>query len=124
MRGFTVSVAAIVLGVDHKMLDNLLSHHAVPGCARARQGVRRRLTTEAILHVAVALLLVRELGVPLARALALAAGLVAGGRHEAAAGSLALTLDVAAMRLALVERIAAAVEGVREPKRGRPPRTR
>lgn len=132
MRAFTVDVAAAALGVERKFLDNLLSRHplgddpAVSGSAGEpatpprRQGRRRRLTSPMVAHLAVAITLARELEVPLAAALHLAAALRPEGR--VVRGALTLTLDRPALERALAQRLAVALEGVREPRRGRPPR--
>ena len=131
MRAFTVDVAAAALGVDRKFLDNLLSRHRLgdpppPGGPEGRdrpprrQGLRRRLTSGAVLHAAVAIALSRELGIPHAVAVRLAASLAADGR--VVRGALTVTIDRAALERALAQRLAIAMEGVREPRRGRPPR--
>ena len=132
MRAFTVDVAAAALGVERKFLDNLLSRHHFgdgpgahgssgdPAPPPRRQGRRRRLTSPMVAELAVAITLARELGVPLAAALHLAAALRPDGR--VVRGALTLTIDRPALERALAQRLAIALEGVREPRRGRPPR--
>jgi hypothetical protein len=132
MRAFTVDVAAAALGVDRKYLDNLLARHrpaepnrdgaprAHPAAAPGRQGIRRRLTHGLVLQLAVVIALAHELDVPLAAALRLATALGAEGR--VVRGPLTITVDRVALDRALARRLAIAMEGAREPKRGRPPR--
>ena len=123
MRAYTVDVAAIALDVDRKFLDNLLSHHAIPGCTGVRQGVRRRIARDGIARLAVTVTLIRELGLPIGRAVDLACRLHAD-RSVDAGHSLRIALDLAALERALDPRLATAVEIAREPRRGRPPRRR
>lgn len=70
-RSYDVRVVALTLGVDVKWLDNLLSHHAVPGCVGARQGIKRRITDHGLRAIAAVRLLGTELGIPVGRALEL-----------------------------------------------------
>jgi hypothetical protein len=121
MRAYTVDVAAIALDVDRKFLDNLLSHHAIPGCVGVRQGVRRRIARDGITRLAIAIALARELGVPIARAVDLACRLHADRELEAG-GAIRIALDLAALERTLDPRLATAIESAREPRRGRPPR--
>ena len=120
MRAYSVDAAALALGVERKFLDNLLSHHALPGCTGGRQGVRRRITRDGIVHLAIAVALARELGMPLARAIELA-GRLHVERTSEPAPALRVTLDLPALERALDPRLALAVESAREPRRGRPP---
>jgi hypothetical protein len=103
-----------------KWLDNVLSHNRVSGVAQQRQGVSRRLTVEGLVGLAVAILLVRELGLPIAKAIAVAENLAKSeGRYIASRG-LMLTLDLTSFRADLLERLENAVEIAPVPKRGRP----
>ena len=99
----------------------MLSHNRVPGVSQERQGVSRRLTVEGLLVLALSILLIHELGVPTSKAIALAEDLVKNeGRHEAGRG-LAVNVDLASLRLGLLERLENAVEVAPVPRRGRPP---
>ena len=131
MRAYSVDVAALALGVDRKYLDNLLSHHAIPGCIGVRQGVRRRIARDGVTHLAIVIALARELGMPLARAVDLGCRLHAqgavplsapGSAAATATGELRIALDLTALERRLDLRLAAAIESAREPRRGRPPR--
>lgn len=121
MRAYTVVTSAVALDVDLKWLDNLLSHHLVPGVRQARQGVARTLTYSALRIIAVALELISELQIPLPHALAWA-GRLTGGDNPVAAGTLHLSVDMEAVDRWLSERLAYAVEVAPVPRRGRPPR--
>jgi hypothetical protein len=66
-------------------------------------------------------LLIQELGVPTPRAIALAEDLANNeGRHRAKQG-LRLDLDLASVRVRLLDRLENAVEVAPIPRRGRPP---
>ena len=119
-RVYTIATAALTLGTSMKWLDNVLSHNRVFGVEQQRQGVSRRLTVEALVSLALAILLVRELGLPIAKAIAVAENLAKNeGRYNASRG-LMLTLDLSSFRTDLLERLENAVEIAPVPKRGRP----
>jgi hypothetical protein len=120
-RAYTIATAALALETSVKWLDNVLSHNRVPGVSQDRQGVSRRLTIEGLLVLALAVLLIQELGVPTPRAIALAEDLAKNeGRHLANQG-LNLELDLVSIRGRLLERLENAVEVAPVPRRGRPP---
>jgi hypothetical protein len=120
-RAYTVAAAALALGTSVKWLDNVLSHNRVSGVSQERQGVSRRLTVGGLLVLAMAVLLIQELGMPTPRAIALAEGLAQNdGRYTGQQG-LNLTLDLTSFRVQLLEKLEAAVEIAPIPRRGRPP---
>ena len=123
-RAYTIATAALALGTSVKWLDNVLSHNRVSGVAQERQGISRRLTVEGLLVLALAVLLIQELGLPTPRAIVLAEDLAKNeGRYMAQQG-LNLALDLPSFRIRLLERLENAVEIVPVPKRGRPPRNK
>lgn len=128
MRAYTVATAALALDVPVKWLDNVLSHHTVPGVARGRQGLQRRLSADATVILAVARAIHRELGAPIGKALQLAVELLPAQseRDFADAGSsvgkhVRLAVDVDAVRSIVESRLREAVEFGAAPPRGRPP---
>jgi len=119
-RVYTIATAALTLGTSVKWLDNVLSHNRVSGIVQERQGVSRRLTVEGLVGLALAVLLVREIGLPIAKAIGVAENLAKNeGRYVASRG-LMLTLDLSSFRVDLLERLENAVEIAPVPKRGRP----
>lgn len=120
MPAYTVLTTATALSVEPKWLDNLLSHHIVPGAPRGSQGRARRLTLPAIRLIALAHEFVRELSTSTERALVLAEEIVAG--TETTRGVLRIAADLQALDASLAERLAYAVEVSPVPRRGRPPR--
>ncbi len=125
MRAYTVAATAVALGVSSKWVDNVLSHHRVPGVHQARQGIARRVTPAALLILDIALGLVRSLGLPLPQALETARRLIdARGDVVALTGaaSIQIRADVEALREDLNVRLERAVEMSPTPRRGRPRR--
>lgn len=121
MRAYTVTTVAVALGVDHKWLDNLLSHHMVPGIERGVQGRSRRLNMRAILALAIARDLVRELSIEASAAVALASELEGRRMLSVGDGHVAISVDLERLEADLGARLAYAVEIAPLPRRGRPP---
>ena len=121
-RAYTVGTVALALDVPPKWLDNILSHHRIPGVVQERQGVSRKVTSDGFLHLAIAVRLMRELGIPAANALQLAGTLVESGGIHRTPSDLSVSLDVTRLRGELETRLAQAVEIAPVPKRGRPRR--
>jgi hypothetical protein len=93
----------------------------VLGVVQERQGVSRRLTIEGLLVLALAVLLIQELGLSTPKAIALAEELARSeGRYTGRQG-VNLGVDLPSFRAQLLERLENAVEIAPVPKRGRPP---
>lgn len=125
MRGYTVTTVAVTLKMPPKWVDNVLSHHRVPGVSQARQGVARRITPQAVLVLEIALRLSRSLAAPIQRSLEIAAEAARIGGHEARISLTPvaeLVVNVAAIEAETMLRLADAVEVAPVPRRGRPPR--
>ncbi len=119
-RAYTVATAALALDVPSKWVDNILSHHTVPGVEQQRQGVARKLSIDGLLVLALTAFLIQELGAPAPKAIEIAAALLGNeGRYESPRG-LSLILDLAAFQAGLLERLEIAVEMAPVPRRGRP----
>lgn len=119
-RAYTVATAALALGMPAKWVDNILSHNKVPGIRQERQGIARRLSIEGILVLAITTLLVDELGLPTAKAIIIAEGIMkSSGRYLAQRG-LSVQIDLPAFEASLIERLESAVEIAPIPRRGRP----
>ena len=124
MPAYTVAATAVTLGMPLKWVDNVLSHHRIPGVSRARQGISRRLAPQAILTLDVALRISRALGIPTSRALDLSARLLrqpADTVTVEAGQGISISIAVKEVRDDLLERLAHAVEVAPSPRRGRPP---
>lgn len=119
-RAYTVATAALALEVSAKWVDNILSHHTVPGVAQQRQGVTRKLSVDGLLVLAITAFLIEELGAPMLKVIGIAEVLLQNeGRYKSARG-LSVTLDLSAFRTSLLERLENAVEMAPVPRRGRP----
>ncbi|MBI1809416.1 MAG: hypothetical protein HYR75_05905 [Gemmatimonadetes bacterium] len=116
----TTSTAAAALGVPVKTLDNVLTRRPRALAPAGRRGRRRQLSFQALEHVAIALLLQRDLGTPIETALRLARALVAGDGHHAIGSIGVLRLDLARLRASLERSVAVALEETALPRRGRP----
>ena len=124
MRAYTVTTVAITLQVPTKWLDNILSHHKVPGVTQGTQGIARRLTPEAVTVLEITLMLCRSLAIPAPRSLQIATRLLLEGGATArysADDTLAVVTNVEAIRADIARRLADAVESAPRPRRGRPP---
>jgi hypothetical protein len=124
-RSYDVRTVALAIDVQAKWLDNLLSHHSIPGVIRQRQGVERRITDEGVLAID----LVRQLvgfGVGAARAVSIAqAALKTRGGDELRYvddSGIVLLFPSASTERRLRERMIDAVEAVASVRRGRPAR--
>lgn len=126
MRSLTTAAAAAALGVDRKLLDNILSKEACYLIGKGARGRARRIDFPALQRIAIALVLARDLGVSVARGLKLAeAVLVDENRGAVAIGSLIrLQFDLPQLNRAVEEAVVDTLEGFVTPKRGRPPHAR
>lgn len=119
-RGYTVATVALALGISTKWVDNLLSHHAIPGVAQSRQGVARRISFDAVFHLLIVSRLSETLRIPADLAVDGAGALAAAGEWLVE-GGLALNLEREAALKDLHVRLEYAVEAAPLPRRGRPP---
>jgi hypothetical protein len=123
MRAYTVAATAVTLDVPVKWVDNALSHHHVPGVAKRRQGVARKLSYQAVLTLEVALRIVRALGAPLPRSIELATVLISDPKSRQSLGpasGLSLGIDIESIEAHVARLLAHAVEVAPSPRRGRP----
>jgi hypothetical protein len=121
-RAYHVGIATFVADADKKWVDNLLSHHRVPGVDYARQGLARRVSEIGIYHVALIRALTRDAGMGTALAVSLSARLLSPdvSRVPMAPG-LDLQFDRQVFERQIDLAIAEAVEAVVPARRGRPP---
>jgi hypothetical protein len=123
-RTYSIDVIALVIGSAPKWVDNLLSHHALPGASRGRQGVQRRITDEGLLAIELTRLLACELAVPLGRSAELARRVLASRSASevtiSTGSGLTLVFSLSAIENRLRARVLEAVESVARVPRGRP----
>jgi len=123
-RAYTIATAALALGMPIKWLDNTLSHHKVLGIHQQRQGVARRLTIDGLLALAVAIVLIKDIAIPLLSALQIADELVRNNGRYTSPQGVDIQLNLETLKARLFERLENAVEIAPVPKRGRPPKNK
>ena len=120
----TTSAAAVALDIDLKSIDNILCREGKHLLKDGKQGRQRRIDDAALTPIAVAILLKRELGVPLARGLEIGGKFLQSPSSSIAVGQLGiLSFDITALQAHLTTILAEVLEQTALPRRGRPPRT-
>jgi hypothetical protein len=125
LRAYTVAATAIALGVSKKWVDNVLSHHRIPGVLQKRQGITRRVTPEALLRLELVGVLTTTLDISILRALDLANRLIeeqGKGIDLPESPHIRLSANLRAIAAELNERLEHALEISPNPRRGRPQR--
>jgi hypothetical protein len=117
---FSTRLAAEVLGVSDKTVDNLIVHAGRGSVPRGRRGSSRVISLDVIERFALALLLRRDIGVSAMRAMPLAEQLQRNGGHVTLGVIGSLDFDMSRLRSVLQQSLAAAIEGHSPPVRGRP----
>jgi hypothetical protein len=117
----STALAADVLGVSRKQLDNLLLALGAELSPEGRQGKSRDIPHDSLQLIAVTLLLRRDLGLSAKRALKLAQRVSQSENGVTRLGVLAsLHFDLGRLRSVLQQALASAVEDQTIPRRGRP----
>ena len=123
-RSYDIGLVALAVGMRSKWVDNLLSHHELPGVSRSRQGVQRRITDDGLLAIELVRMFAADLDMSVAKATLLArAALDARSENGATLrtpSGIALSLDLDAIERRLTERVVDAVDSVARVPRGRP----
>ncbi len=120
-RGYTVTTVGLALGASSKWVDNVLSHHSVPGVTQGTQGVARRISTVGVFYLALIHRLSEELQMPIQVALD-GARILADQDFWHVGTGLSFRLDRETALHFLEGRLESAVEAAPLPRRGRPPR--
>jgi hypothetical protein len=121
MRTLSTASAAVAIGVDRKILDNILTRECRSIILTGRRGQSRQIPVAVLEQIAVAFILNRDLGVSIARGLEIAKQLADTPSSTMAVGSLGeLKFDLSRLRQTLELSIDDALESVAEPIRGRP----
>lgn len=126
---YDVRTVALTIDMPIKWVDNVLSHHRLPGVSGGRQGVLRQVSPNGLLAIEITRMLSVEVRLPqsdAARAATLALELRAGDDARVPIGAgVVLVLPLADIEARLRVRIVEAVESTPRIPRGRPPtRTR
>ena len=119
---YNCASTAAALDVSAKWLDNLLSHNNIDGVTKARQGIPRKLSVEAITTIALVSTLHEHAGIPIANALAIASRALHDHASPLTLGpGVTLTINRDTLQHDVAARLAAAIEVTPAPRRGRPP---
>lgn len=112
---------AAALGVPRKVVDNLLSNKVMLFGPTGRRGVSRRISVERAAHLALALLLRRDLGMSVARAAALASDILRAGGDGIRIGALGtIRYDTARLESVVRGALADVIQDQAPVRRGRP----
>lgn len=119
---YSAREVALAIGVDSRALDNLISRGDNLFRLRGRQGKSRLISAEQATVMAAALLLRRDLSIPLPRAARLAAELLSSDDGRVPVGALGtLTFDTVRLESLVRTALADAIQDRTTPRRGRPP---
>lgn len=121
MPSYDIATTAFVVRSPRKWVDNVASHHTLPGVESSGRGTRREFSFEALLLLAVIRLLIDELELPLRRAVDIA-NLVCGS-HEGTVtfpSGVVFTLNRDTLAEEVRQRLLEAAESVPRIRRGRP----
>ena len=129
-RSYDIRAAAFACGANTKWVENLLSRYELPGVARARQGIQRRISDDGLLAIELVRVLNHEVGVSVARAAEIARRVMTSRSTEnvdrvevSLASGCDLRIDIASLELRLRREVINAMEALGQVKRGRPRRT-
>lgn len=125
---YNSATVAAAIGASTKWLDNLLSHNKIDGSSGGRQGVHRRLSTDAVQTIALVKELMEVAELSASAAVRIASVALADDssqrpvdrRRIQLSPSIWLELDLAALDHKVAEGLAHAVEITPHPVRGRP----
>ena len=118
---YNIASTSAALSIPLKWLDNLLSHNKIDGVEQARQGVKRRLSIEAVAVVEISYRMVEATSMPIGQAVALAERLIwSPGNVVKIADIVTMSINREALEKALLHELELAVEVTPAPARGRP----
>jgi len=121
LRKITTTTAAMALGIDRKNLDNILCREGRNLIPDGRQGRSRQVPIATLETLAIALVLNRDLRIPLTKGIELAESLRKAPNQEIGIGRLGtLHFDIAKLRPSLSHAVEEAIEEVHPRRRGRP----
>jgi hypothetical protein len=120
----STQLAAAVLGVSARRLDNLIVHAGRSAVPAGRSGSSRSMSLEIVERFALAMLLQRDLDLTLLKSMELAEQLQldSGAVQLGVLGS--LRFDMTRLRSVLQQALASAIEEHAVPSRGRPRKER
>ena len=121
MPSYDIGTTAFVVRSPRKWVDNVASHHALPGVESSGRGARREFSFEALVLLSVVRLLIDDLELPLRRAVDVANLLCGSHRGTVTFPSgVSFTVDQDALAEEVRQRLLEAAESVPRIRRGRP----
>ncbi|MDE3150839.1 MAG: hypothetical protein KGL93_01190 [Gemmatimonadota bacterium] len=122
MPSYDVPTAAFVAGASAKWVDNITSHHEIPGVERRKRGVLREFSFDALILLRIVRTLADDLEIPAWRAVEIAPGILKGGTGQVTLdGGTTVLVDLDAITRQVRQRLLEAAESVPRIRRGRPP---
>ncbi|MDA1082165.1 MAG: hypothetical protein O2973_10900 [Gemmatimonadetes bacterium] len=119
---YSTSDVALALGLELKRLDNILVRHCRASLPSGGHGTARVIQESVVERLAVALLLQRDLGMPLQHGWPLAEEIISSHDGRVPVGTLGtLGFDVRRLRAVVRQALADAVQDRTPVRRGRPP---
>lgn len=123
MRSYDIATVSVAISSSRKWIDSVVSHYTIHGVTSLARGVERGFSFEAIVLLDLTRVLVAELGLPVRRAVDLAAHLrESPGGEVVLAGGVRLVIDLDTHTRRILQQLLQAAESVSRPRRGRPPR--
>ena len=117
---YNVAAVAEALDVPMRQVDNILSRHEIAGVERKRRGVTRRITSDAVVTLRLALELGQSLHVPIGAAIEIAQRLERNGGTTPIGVFGMVSINMHALRATTSDQLDRAVELVGRRPRGRP----
>jgi len=117
---YNVAAVAEALDVPMRQVDNILSRHEIAGVERKRRGVTRRIASDAVVTLRLALELGQSLRVPIGAAIEIAQRLERTGGTTPIGVFGMVSIDMDVVRATTSDQLDRAVELVGRRPRGRP----
>ncbi len=122
MPSYDIATASFAVGAPRKWVDNVTSHHDVPGIQRHRRGSGREFSVDGIRSLSVIRALILELNLPIRKAVEVARTIQMGGEGEIVlCEGLRLRIDHMVLMRGVRQRLLEAAESVPRVRRGRRP---
>jgi hypothetical protein len=119
MRSYHVAAAALAVGRPAKWIDNLLSHHSIPGVIGGRRGTARQISADAVARISIVSALCQA-SMGTAKAVDVTNALFDQNAPVGLTPDLRLSLDIGAHQVAVDRALASVSEYAVPARRGRP----
>lgn len=121
MPAYDLATTAFAAGAPRKWLDNLTSHHDLPGVQSRKRGVSREFSFDAVVLVSLIRALTDDLCLPVWRAVDIAVAMSGDSQGTLVLpGGVSVRIDTADLARRAQQRLLEAAESVPRIRRGRP----